>query len=56
MQQQGLALVPLDLHFSDGRAKVTLALGRGKKLHDRRDDLRRRDPEREMARALSRRR
>ena len=56
VEQQGLTLVPLDLHFSDGRAKVTLALARGKKLHDRREDLRRRDAEREMARALSRRR
>ncbi len=56
VQQQGLTLVPLDLHLSDGRAKVTLALGRGKKLHDRREDLKRRDAEREVARALSRRR
>ncbi len=56
VQQQGLTLVPLDLHLSDGRAKVTLALARGKKLHDRREDLKRRDAEREVARALSRRR
>jgi SsrA-binding protein len=56
VQQQGLTLVPLDLHLSDGRAKVTLALARGKKQHDRREDLRRRDAEREVARALSRKR
>lgn len=56
VQQQGLTLVPLDLHLSDGRAKVTLALARGKKLHDRREDLKRRDAEREVARAMSRRR
>jgi SsrA-binding protein len=56
VQQQGLTLVPLDLHLSDGRAKVTLALARGKKLHDRREDLKRRDAEREVARALSRKR
>jgi SsrA-binding protein len=55
VEQRGLTLVPLDLHLVDGRAKVTLALARGKKLHDRRDDLRKRDAEREMARALSRR-
>jgi SsrA-binding protein len=56
VQQQGLTLVPLDLHLSDGHAKVTLALARGKKQHDRREDLKRRDAEREVARALSRRR
>jgi SsrA-binding protein len=56
VQQQGLTLVPLDLHLSDGRAKVTLALARGKKQHDRREDLKRRDAEREVARALSRKR
>ncbi len=56
IEQRGLTLVPLDLHLVDGRAKVTIALARGKKLYDRRDDLRRRDADREMARALSRRR
>ena len=47
VEQKGLTLVPLDLHLTDGRAKVTLALARGKKLHDRREDLKRRDAERE---------
>ena len=51
VERQGLTLVPLDLHFKDGRVKVTLALGKGKKNHDRREDLRRKDDEREMARA-----
>ncbi|HWP36063.1 MAG TPA: SsrA-binding protein SmpB [Gemmatimonadales bacterium] len=55
VEQRGLTLVPLDIHVVRGRAKVTLALGRGKKLHDRRDELRRRAAERELARALSRR-
>ena len=50
VEQKGLTLVPLDLHFRRGVAKVTLALVRGKKLHDKRDDVRRRDAEREMAR------
>jgi SsrA-binding protein len=50
VERQGLTLVPLDLHFKDGRVKVTLALGKGKKNHDRREDLRRKDDEREMAR------
>ena len=51
VERQGLTLVPLDLYFKKGKAKVTLALGKGKKLHDKRADERRRDDEREMARA-----
>jgi SsrA-binding protein len=49
-EQKGLTLVPLDLHFRRGVAKVSLALVRGKKLYDKRDDAKRRDAEREMAR------
>lgn len=55
VEQKGLTLVPLELYFRNGVAKVTLALGRGKKYHDRREDLRKRDAAREMARAMSRR-
>ena len=55
VEQKGLTLVPLELYFRDGVAKVTLALGRGKKLHDRREDIKRRDADREMARALRQR-
>ena len=51
VERQGLTLVPLDLYFRRGVAKVTLALGKGKKLHDKRADERRRDDEREMSRA-----
>jgi SsrA-binding protein len=50
-ERQGLTLVPLDLYFKKGKAKVTLALGKGKKLHDQRADERKKDDEREMARA-----
>jgi len=53
VERQGLTLVPLELYFKDGRAKVAIALGKGKKLHDKRDDERRRDDERDMARAMS---
>jgi SsrA-binding protein len=53
VEQKGLTLVPLELYFRNGRAKVTLALGRGKKLHDKREDLKRRVAERETARAVS---
>lgn len=55
VEQKGLTLVPLELYFRNGVAKVTLALGRGKKQHDRREDLKRRDADREVARALSHR-
>lgn len=50
VERQGLTLLPLDLHFKRGRAKVTLALGKGKKLHDKREDQKRKDDERDMAR------
>lgn len=51
VEQKGLTLVPLELYFSKGIAKVSLALVRGKKLHDKRDDLKRRDAERDIERA-----
>ena len=56
LQQKGLTLVPLDMHFTKGWAKVTLGLGRGKKLHDKREDVKQRDAAREAARAMGRRR
>jgi SsrA-binding protein len=52
VEQKGLTLVPLDIYFRRGIAKTTIALARGKKLHDKRDDLRRRADERDMERAL----
>ena len=54
VEQKGLTLIPLELYFKDGRAKVALALGRGKKLHDKRETLKRRVSEREAARDVSR--
>jgi SsrA-binding protein len=53
VEQQGLALIPLEVYFARGKAKVRLALGRGKKQHDKREDLKRREAEREAARAMS---
>ncbi|MFW6084913.1 MAG: SsrA-binding protein SmpB [Gemmatimonadota bacterium] len=50
--ERGLTLVPLDLHFTRGRAKVTLGLGRGKKLHDKRETMKRKVMQREVERAL----
>jgi len=49
--QQALTLVPLSLYFRDGKAKVQLALARGRKLHDKRHAIAARDAEREAARA-----
>jgi SsrA-binding protein len=52
-EQKGLTLVPLEIYFQNGRAKVALALGRGKKQHDRREDIKKRIADREIARASS---
>jgi SsrA-binding protein len=49
-QQRGYTLVPLRLYFRRGKAKVELALVRGKKLHDKREEIARRDAQRELAR------
>ncbi len=54
VEQKGLTMVPVNLHFKHGRIKAELALCRGKKIYDQRDDLKRsaenRDLERELAR------
>jgi SsrA-binding protein len=50
VERQGLTLIPLELYFKNGVAKLALALAKGKKLHDKRDTERKRDAEREMAR------
>ena len=54
-REGGLTLVPLSMYFSDGNVKVELALARGKKSHDKRQDLAKRDAQREISRALGRR-
>jgi SsrA-binding protein len=54
--ERGFTIVPLSLYFSGGRAKVELALARGKRTYDKRHDLARRDAAREVDRALRRRR
>ena len=50
-QQQSLTLVPVSLYFKDGRAKVEIALAKGRRLYDKRNLLMSRDAEREAARA-----
>jgi SsrA-binding protein len=54
--ERGLTLVPLSLYFKDGKAKVELAVARGKRTYDKRHELARRDAAREVDRALRRRR
>jgi len=55
VQAKGYTIVPLRLYLKDNRAKVEIALARGKKLYDKRDALAKREAEREMERALRRR-
>src|SRR5512141_114269 len=52
VERQGLTLVPIELYFKRGKAKVLLGLGRGKKLYDKRADEKRRDDERDIQRAV----
>jgi SsrA-binding protein len=55
LKESGLALVPLQLYFLDGKAKVEIALARGKKAYDKRQTLATRDAAREVSRELGRR-
>ena len=51
--QQGLTVVPVRIYFKRGKVKVEIALGKGKKLHDHRETLKRKAAERDMARELA---
>jgi SsrA-binding protein len=55
VEQQGLTLVPLKMYLKRGWVKVDVALARGKKLHDKRDDMRKKQDQRDMQRALKNR-
>lgn len=52
---RGYTLIPLKIYFRRGKAKVDLALGKGKKVHDRREDIKRREADREMEKAMKKR-
>ena len=54
-EEKGLTLVPLDLYFRRGRARITLGLCRGRKHRDRREELKRRTMQREAERAMKER-
>jgi SsrA-binding protein len=55
IRESGLTLVPLQMYFRDGKVKIELALARGKRSYDKRQDMARRDAEREMGRVTGRR-
>lgn len=52
--EKGLTLVPLKLYFKDGRAKLLMGLGRGRKLHDKRESLKKSTMQRDIDRAMRR--
>ncbi len=52
VDERGLSLVPTKIYFKDSRAKLEIGLGRGKKLHDKRETLKRKQHDRETARAI----
>ena len=48
VQQKGIALIPLELYFVNGKVKVKLGICKGKKLYDKREAIKQRDVERDM--------
>lgn len=54
VEQEGLTLVPLKMYLKRGFVKLTIAVAKGKKLHDKRESLKERQDQREMARAIKR--
>ncbi len=52
-RERGLSIVPLKLYFKRGKVKVEIGVGHGKKLYDKREELKKRDDRRDMARAMS---
>ncbi|MBP5976738.1 SsrA-binding protein SmpB [Brasilonema sp. CT11] len=52
VEQQGLTLIPLKMYLKRGWVKITIALAKGKKIHDKREDIKRRQDQRDMQRAM----
>jgi SsrA-binding protein len=52
IREKGLSVIPLRLYFKDGLVKVEIGLGKGKKMYDKREDLKAKDSHREVAQAL----
>ena len=53
IRQKGVTIVPVRMYIKDGRAKLDIAIAKGKKLYDKREDIARKDVERDMARSAS---
>jgi SsrA-binding protein len=53
LKEQGLTLIPLKVYLKDGLIKLELAVGRGKKLHDKRQTMKKREAQRDVERVLS---
>ena len=54
LKDSGATLVPLQLYFKDGKAKVEIAVAKGKKAHDKREAIKEREADREVSRVVSR--
>ncbi|MGB5899003.1 MAG: SsrA-binding protein, partial [Geitlerinemataceae cyanobacterium] len=52
VEEKGLTLVPLKMYFKNGRVKVVLGLGKGKKIYDKRESLKQKQAKRDVARAM----
>ncbi len=52
IQEKGLTVIPLSIFLKKGLAKLKIAIGRGKKAHDKRSDIKKREAEREISRAM----
>ncbi|NLP14932.1 MAG: SsrA-binding protein SmpB [Clostridium sp.] len=52
IQQKGMTLVPLEVYFKKGKVKIELGIGKGKKLYDKREDIAKKDAQREIDRRL----
>ncbi len=55
VEEKGLSLVPTKIYFKESRVKLEIGVGRGKKLHDKRETLRQKEADREMAKAIKNR-
>lgn len=55
VEEKGLTLVPMKLYLKKGRVKVNIAIGRGKKLHDKRESLKQKQEKRDIARMMKNR-
>jgi SsrA-binding protein len=54
VRQKGVTIVPIKVYLHNGRAKIEIAIAKGKKLHDKRDAIAKRDVEREIQREMNR--